>query len=103
MIFDKLVVIHESGAIEYPVYKDGYCPYSLKFDYPDPRLIRDAIEVYKRFDSSKEIAGDTMRLVLREGTKKAARPQGPYSWQQQQKSKARNKRRNKRDGDVIMG
>jgi len=36
LIFNKLAIIHDSGAVEYPTYKNGFCPYSLKFsDYPD--------------------------------------------------------------------
>lgn len=42
MIWDKLVVIEDNGNIIIPAYKEGYRPYALRFDYPDPRLIRDA-------------------------------------------------------------
>jgi hypothetical protein len=102
LIFDKLVIIHETGAVEYPPYKDRVCPYSLRFDYPDPRLIRDTVEIFGKFGNSKELAENTMWLTFMEGTKKAAQPKTPYTRGHQQKKPSCNKRQDQ-DEDVRMG
>ena len=104
LIYDKLVMINENGAIEYPAYKDNrFRPYSLIFDYPEPRIMHDAIDVFQRFDNSKEMADNTIRMAFLEATKRAARPKTPYLRGHQHKNQLRNKRRQDRDGDINMG
>jgi len=53
------------------VYNADFHPYSIHFDYPNPRLMRDTVKIYEEF------AENTMRPVFMEGTKKAV-PQTPY-------------------------
>jgi len=95
-------MIHESAAIEYLAYKDQFRPYPLHFDYPERRLICDAVEVFSKFGHSKELVESAVQLVFVEGTKKAARPQTPYSWGRQQKQKIYQNKRRDQDGDVNM-
>ena len=76
LIFDKRVVNHKSGAT---AYKGKFGLDSFRFDHPGPRLIHDAFEVFQEFGSSKELAGNTMRVEFIEGTEKAAQPDSLFT------------------------